>query len=465
MCLKPAKGHSLKWRMITVTTVTLSCIAITAGILTVAVSWQYLMSHVYTMVDRLVDDLQDEYREFGGMTPGFIRHMDIDADEHDINRTFVILSTADGRELHTTPIPARLKARVLRSVKQGRREHRFYTERTSPTDRHVAIRIKTRELNDGNLITVARDVTDIERYLIFLALTQGISIVLGTLFTGFGVTLIVSHFIGRLRSVADTAAAIRSGDWSKRVDEVQGESREVQALIQAFNGMCDKNEKTLNELRVLTDNIAHDLRTPLTRLSMAAETALAEDSPHATLPDQVLNETRSMIEMINTMLDIAQTGSRIDRSPRIELDLSVLVHDIGELYRPLAENAGVSMNIYTPEKALAFSGHRAKLQQLVGNLLENAIKYTPRGGRIDIMLEGTPNGIRLTIADTGCGIAAADIPHIYTRFWRADNSRSCPGNGLGLALVRAIVTSYGGKIHCDSTLGKGSVFTVTFPLA
>lgn len=465
MYSKPAKGHSLKWRMITVTTVTLSCIAITAGILTVAVSWQYLMSHVYTMVDRLVDDLRDEYREFGGMTPGFIRHMDIDADEHDVNRTFVILSTADGRELHTTPIPDRLKARVLRSVKQGRREHRFYTERTSPTDRHVAIRIKTRELDDGNLITVARDVTDIERYLIFLALTQGISIVLGTLFTGFGVTLIVSHFIGRLRSVSDTAAAIRSGDWSRRVDEVQGESREVQALIHAFNGMCDKNEKTLNELKVLTDNIAHDLRTPLTRLSMAAETALAEDAPHAALPDQVLNETRSMIEMINTMLDIAQTGSRIDRSPRIELDLSVLVHDIGELYRPLAENAGISMHIYTPEKGLPFSGHRAKLQQLLGNLLENAIKYTPKGGRIDIVLDETPNGIRLSIADTGCGIAAADIPHIYKRFWRADNSRSCPGNGLGLALVHAIVTSYGGKIHCDSTLGKGSVFTVTLPCA
>lgn len=465
MSSKPAEGHSLKWRMITVTTATLCCIAITAGLLTVAVSWHYLMGHVHAMSERLIEDLRGEYREFGGATPKFIHHMDIDADEHDVNRTFVILSTPDGRELHTTPMPDRLKARVLRAVRQGHREHRFYTERTSPTDRHVAIRMKTRDLGDGNLITVARDVTDIERYLIFLTLTQGISIVLSTLFTGLGVTLIVSRFASRLRSVADTAAAIRSGDWSRRVEETQGESTEVQTLIHAFNGMCDKNEKTLNELKVLTDNIAHDLRTPLTRLSMAAETALADDAAHEALPDQVLNETRSMIEMINTMLDIAQTGSRIDRSPRTELDLSILVRDIGDLYRPLAENAGISIHVRTPENGLIFSGHRTKLQQLVGNLLENAIKYTPTGGRIDISLEGTPSEMRLAIADTGCGIAAADLPHIYKRFWRADNSRSCPGNGLGLALVRAIVTSYGGKVHCDSTLGKGSVFTVTLPCA
>ncbi len=463
MCSKPANGHSLKWRIIAITTAALGCIAITAGVLTVAVSWQYLMRRVHATVGRLAEDLRREYREFGGMTPGFFHHMEIDADEHDVNRTFVVLSTADGRELHTTPMPDRLKERVLRAVRQGRREHRFYTERASPTDRHVAIRMKTLGLHDGNLVTVAHDVTDTERYLIFLALTQGISILLATLLTGLGVTLIVSHFIGRIMSVADAAAAIGSGDWSRRVDEAKGESAEVLALVRAFNGMCDKNEKTLNELKVLTDNIAHDLRTPLTRLSMAAETALAEDTPHAALPDQVLNETRSMIEMINTMLEIAQTGSRIDRSPRAELDMSALVRDIGELYRPLAENAGISIHVNTPEKGLAFSGHRAKLQQLVGNLLENAIKYTPGGGRIDIRLEGTPDVMRLSVADTGCGIAAADLPHIYKRFWRADNSRSCPGNGLGLALVRAIVTSYGGKIRCDSTLGRGSVFTVTLP--
>lgn len=178
-------------------------------------------------------------------------------------------------------------------------------------------------------------------------------------------------------SVASTATAIAAGDWSRRVEEEKKESREVRALVRAFNGMCDKNEKTLNELRVLTDNIAHDLRTPLTRLSMAAETVLTGGTLRDPLPDRVLSEAR--------------------------------------------------------------------------------------GGRIDLSLDTLPEGVRLVVADTGCGISAADLPHIYTRFWRADASRSLPGNGLGLALVKAIVTSYGGRLHCDSVPGQGSAFTVVLP--
>lgn len=264
-------------------------------------------------------------------------------------------------------------------------------------------------------------------------------------------------------SVASTATAIAAGDWSRRVEEEKKESREVRALVRAFNGMCDKNEKTLNELRVLTDNIAHDLRTPLTRLSMAAETVLTGGTLRDPLPDRVLGEARGMLEMINTMLEISQTGAKIDRSPRTDLDFAHLVRDLGDFYQPLAEQAGLTLRVHVPERGLAFSGHRAKLQQLVGNLLENAIKYTPRGGRIDLSLDTLPEGVRLVVADTGCGIPAADLPHIYTRFWRADASRSLPGNGLGLALVKAIVTSYGGRLHCDSVPGQGSAFTVVLP--
>lgn len=264
-------------------------------------------------------------------------------------------------------------------------------------------------------------------------------------------------------SVASTATAIAAGDWSRRVEEEKKESREVRALVRAFNGMCDKNEKTLNELRVLTDNIAHDLRTPLTRLSMAAETVLTGGTLRDPLPDRVLGEARGMLEMINTMLEISQTGAKIDRSPRTDLDFAHLVRDLGDFYQPLAEQAGLTLRVHVPERGLAFSGHRAKLQQLVGNLLENAIKYTPRGGRIDLSLDTLPEGVRLVVADTGCGIPAADLPHIYTRFWRADASRSLPGNGLGLALVKAIVTSYGGRLHCDSAPGQGSAFTVVLP--
>lgn len=463
MSSKRADGPSLRRHIIAVTTATMGVIAIAVGALTVTVSWQYHMRRMYAMVGRLTEDLRDEYRELGGGTPTFFDHMDIDADEHDSTRTFVVLSTADGRALRTTAMPERLRARILHAIRRGRRDHRFYTERASPDDRHVAVRMKTLALHDGNLITVARDVTDVERYLLFLALAQGVDVLLATLLTGLVVTLVTARFVRRLNSVAATAAAIESGDWGRRVAEDDGESREVRALVRAFNGMCDKNERTLNELRVLTDNMAHDLRTPLTRLSMAAEAALFDDAKRDALPDRVLGEAHGMLEMINTLLDIAQTGARIDRSPRADLDLARLVREVSALYQPLAEQSGLTLRVHAPEGEVAFSGHRAKLQQLVGNLLENAVKYTPRGGRIDVTLQGGADGVTLAVADTGCGIAAADLPHIYTRFWRADASRTRPGNGLGLALVHAIVTSYGGRVRCDSTPGKGSVFTVRLP--
>ncbi len=465
MSSKSADGRSLRRRMILAATASSCAIAIIVGVLIVAVSWRYQMGHVHSMVGRLADDLKSEYEELNGATPEFFRHMDVDADEHDTSRTFIVLSTPDGLELRSTAAPERIKARILRAVRQGRLEHRFYTERSSSADRHVAIRMKSRRLYDGNLITVARDVTSVERYLLFLAITQGAAIVLSTILTCLAVTLIVSRFVRRLNSIAAAATSIEAGDWSCRVGEVAGESREMRTLVRAFNGMCDKNERTLDELRVLTDNIAHDLRTPLTRLSMAAETALFDETARDSLADRTLNETLGMLEMINTMLDIAQAGSKIDRSPRTEVDLGLLVRGIVELYQPLAEQNGLAMDVRAPETEVLFSGHRAKLQQLVGNLLENAIKYTPSGGRIGVRLETSSEDVRLSVSDTGCGIAAEDVPHVFTRFWRADTSRSLPGNGLGLALVHAIATSYGGGVSCESTLGKGSVFTVFLPNA
>ena len=181
------------------------------------------------------------------------------------------------------------------------------------------------------------------------------------------------------------------------------------------------------------------------------------------LPEMLFEQSSDMLELINTMLEISQTGCQLDRTPREDIDLCVFLRETADLYSTVLDDQDLKLTFDLPEDPVPFSGHRGRLQRLMGNLLDNAIKFTPSGGTITISLARTDSGIVLRVADTGCGISDADLPHVFRRFWRSDSSRSLPGNGLGLALAKAIVTSYAGTIECASTLGRGTTFTITLP--
>lgn len=224
--------------------------------------------------------------------------------------------------------------------------------------------------------------------------------------------------------------------------------------------------KALRELRQLTDDIAHDLRTPLTRLSAAAEIAAMEGMPAEDLAETVGTETQNLLHLINTMLDISKTGNGLDHSPRTRVDLAQVVQSVFELYHPLADERGQRI-LLDLRPVPPVSGHEARLRQMLQNLVDNALKFS--GGRGDISVSLRPDekgrGIALEVADEGPGIPEQDQPHIFDRFYRADAARSTPGNGLGLALVKAIAVSYGGTVACSNRFcDRGSVFTVQLPV-
>lgn len=234
------------------------------------------------------------------------------------------------------------------------------------------------------------------------------------------------------------------------------------AFFLAYRSIRRRHAKAMQELHDLSDDIAHDLRTPLARMHAQAELAAMGDVSAAELAAGVAEETSSMLELINTMLDLSQTGARIERSPRMDVDLAAIVRQMTEFYASVAEDKGVAFILDLPEGEIVRSAHKAKLQQLVGNLLDNAVKFTPSGGTVSVTLTKEPEtGLaRLAVSDTGIGISDADKPNLFKRFWRSDASRSLPGNGLGLAVVKAIVTSYGGTITCTSRPGVGTTFVV-----
>ncbi len=234
------------------------------------------------------------------------------------------------------------------------------------------------------------------------------------------------------------------------------------SLSLAYKSIQRRHQKAMQELHDLSDDIAHDLRTPLARMRAQAELAAMGDVSAEELAAGVAEETTSMLELINTMLDLSQTGARIERSPRMDVDLAARVRQMTEFYASVAEDKRVAFILDISQGEIIRSAHKAKLQQLVGNLLDNAVKFTPAGGTVSVTLTKEPEtGLaRLAVSDTGIGISEEDQKNLFKRFWRSDASRSLPGNGLGLAVVKAIVTSYGGSVTCTSRPGVGTTFVV-----
>ena len=458
------EAPSLRRRIVAVSLLAGTPLFLLAGGLILFVSWSFMKSEYQDFLARSTSDLVGEYAESKGDLKKMRHFFDEDVEEHGADRIFLLITDPDGRDVLNACADKTVLRTMVARAQRDLSSYRISKESTLPHRSRIVLRVMTTPLPDGFKLSVGRDVTADEHYLLFLAITLGGAFLLSLLLGGWAADWLARRFVRSLKNVSDAADRIKAGDWSTRVKPTH-ESRELILLEDAFNTMCDQNEKTLTELKTLTDDIAHDLRTPLTRLRTAAEFAAMGGELKRPLPEMLFEQSSDMLELINTMLEISQTGCRLDRTPREDIDLGAFLRETADLYSTVLDDQGIKLALDIPETSVVYSGHRGRLQRLLGNLLDNAIKFTPRGGTITLALEHTQDAVVLRVADTGCGIASADLPHVFRRFWRSDSSRSLPGNGLGLALVKAIVTSYAGTIACDSTLGKGTTFTISLPVA
>src|ERR671910_2670032 len=275
-----------------------------------------------------------------------------------------------------------------------------------------------------------------------------------------------------VQGIMDEVEAISDGRSLHRRLAVPISGDEMARLALTVNGMLARLEQSFGSLHRFTADASHELKTPLMVLRAGVERALIHPGTPAEIIqslDETLAQINQMTEMVENLLTLARADE--GRAPlAIEVsDLRELVADVGETAGMLGENAGVPAVHSMPDTPVLLAVDRHRIREMLLNIVTNAIKYTPREGSVSLALEENEEFVIFTVRDTGIGIAAGDLPHIFERFWRADQARSRtgdrPGIGLGLAITKWIAEAHGGSITVQSRPGRGSVFTVRLPKA
>ena len=355
-----------------------------------------------------------------------------------------------------------------------------------PEHRHK-VRVVLKRIDDNHFIQIGMTLQENEALMEKYRETFGTAITVILLCGCIAGFFIANRAMSGVERVTQTAIRIGKGDLSRRVPPGK-EGQEIDNLAQAFNDMLERIKNLIDELEDVTNSIAHDLRSPITSIRGIAETTLTGGQTmeaYREMAGTVVEESDKLVEMINTMLEIARTDSGVLEFSRTTVDMGKIIKDAVELFRPVAEDQHILLEFDIPGEPLTVSGDITRLQRLMANLIDNAIKFIPvsdesgierehkmikdrRTGlfydnKVSISAQVSDKQVKIEIADTGGGITEKDFPHIFERFYRGDKSRSTPGSGLGLSLALSIVRVHGGDITVKSSPGKGSIFTVLLP--
>ncbi|AZE49489.1 Sensor histidine kinase [Pseudomonas chlororaphis] len=330
---------------------------------------------------------------------------------------------------------------------------------TLPQDRCDAVAMQT---HDGRWLVLARyhgSLFGIPR-IILQALLWGLSL---TIIPGIvGWHLLRRRPLHRVRAIQASVELIVAGDLTHRL-LLSDRRDELDMLAAIVNAMLDHIERLMNEVKGVCDNIAHDLRTPLTRLRMQLyriQQQAAKNSHEALQMNQVIAETDTLMARFRGLLRISELEDRQRRSGFVQFDMLALLQELHDFYLPLAEEDRLTFQLQVPESLPPLTGDRALLFEALANLLNNAIKFTPQGGEVILRADNDKGSIRVEVLDSGPGISPAERASVFQRFYRSGNNSQHAGFGLGLSIVAAIINLHEFKLEVGTSERGGARLTL-----
>ena len=339
--------------------------------------------------------------------------------------------------------------------------------RSSALESRAVLEVASVQLYDGTILQVGKS-NEIRLALLrkFQWIVGLVSIAALTIGLTGGLVLTRSTVQPIYDLIAVVRGIITTGRTDTRVPARKEGGDAVDELSALFNTMLDRINALIAAMGQSLDHVAHDLRTPLARLRGIAERALQSGDPGAAREalETCLEESERILSMLNTLMDISEAETGVVQLKREPVSLRHLVGEAVELYDVVADDKGVEVTL-EPGDDVTIEAAPDRMRQVFANLLDNAIKYTPRGGKVRVSATRDADSAVVSVSDTGAGIAPEHLPRIWERLYRADPSRSERGLGLGLSLVKAYVEAHGGTVAASSQPGIGSTFTVRLPIS
>jgi signal transduction histidine kinase len=425
--------------------------ALSVGALSAFVYWAtlgYLDTQTNAIIEAEVSGLYEQFerRSVRGLADVIEERVTRDTE----GRSYYLLADAIGR-----PLAGNVESWPI-GVGDARGQWVDFVQRDSDTP----VRAMLLPVGPGFQLLVGRDIRELTaiRQLLRNAAFYGITLTLALALLG-GVALALSAE-RRLAEINRTTRQIMAGDLSRRAP-VKGSGDEHDELAQHINAMLDQIQSLLEGMRHVGDSVAHDLRGPITRLRNRLETVAADERPRREDLADCVAQLDQVLATFNALLRIARVESGAYRSAFTTVDLQPIVRDVCELYQAAAEERQVALRAEARESVEVY-GDRELIAQVLTNLVDNAVKYTPPGGVVRIDLTRSGDRAQLRVADSGPGIPAEDRARVLQRFTRLDRARSQPGNGLGLALVNAVTLQHHGRLLLTDN-APGLAVTVELP--